>query len=145
MSADSSPEHANSYTVDTGGPIKKLVANITGRRYRSAAEKKVDVVEHMLMSLQTKVNWLESDSNQFFTNTNQRLDRALATIQKMAGQVSDLRVQLRDTLSASRELQGSVIFLMKKAEEQASMSLKQQEQIEVIHKVVLRLAPTMQK
>ena len=138
MSADSSQEHANSYTVDTGGPIKKLVANITGRRYRSAAEKKVDVVEHMLMSLQTKVNWLESDSNQFFTNTNQRLDRA-------AGQVSDLRVQLQDTLKASRELQGSVIFLQDKAKEQVSMSIKQQEQIEALQKLVLRLAPTVQK
>ena len=72
-------------------------------------------------------------------------ENALQTIEKLAGQVSDLRVQLRDTLSASRELQGSVIFLMKRAEEQVSMSVKQQEQIEALQKLVLRLAPTVQK
>ena len=141
MSADSSPEHANSYTVDTGGPIKKLVANITGRRYRSAAEKKVDQLEKSVLTLQTKVYDLEGH----FTNTNQLFDRALSTHEKVAGHVSDLRVQLRATVSALGELQGSVIFLMKKAEEQASMSVKQQEQIEALQKLVLRLAPTVQK
>ena len=79
-------------------------------------------------------------------------ENALQTIEKLAGQVSDLRVQLRDTLSASRELQGSVIFLQDKAKEQQAMSLKQQElslkqqeQIEALQKLVLRLAPTVQK
>ena len=116
MSADSSQEHANSYTVDTGGPIKKLVANITGRRYRSAAEKKVDQLEELVLTLQTKVS----------------------THEKVAGQVSDLRVQLRGTVSALGQLQGSVKFLMKNAEEQ-------QEQIDALQKFVLRLAPTVQK
>ena len=94
-----SEEHANSYTVDTGG-IKKLVANITGQHYRSATQKHVELLENTLLGVQTKVNWLERHQ-----------ERVGKTMERLSNRVIKLEEEVRQNNTKNTKLNAEVLQL----------------------------------
>ena len=106
-----SEERANSYTVDTSGH-RRVLAHITGdKAYRSKTTKS-NVLTEAVVDLQTRVNTLENQVRKNKTSHSWSLTQLYVDVHN----------------------------LQKHLQQQQDASVKQQEQIETLQKVVLRIA-----
>ena len=115
-----SQEHANSYTVDTGG-LKQIIANITGdKHYRSTAQKVVDLQQ---LALQLK----------------ERVRISEAKHKKLVAHVHDLQEYLKTQQEYFKTQQTSEATSQRAIHVLQTIAAKQEDQIRDLQRVVLRI------